>query len=119
MPLTGPLTVTVPGAVAGWDALLTCIETPNADGYDRRLFRSGAWGLYYYPRHLNLFSREGLRRVLERDDFVVIRQTHLLQPLGWIFTMHSLAGRQTHLSWLRMVFKITNPLAVAAFTLTR
>jgi 2-polyprenyl-3-methyl-5-hydroxy-6-metoxy-1,4-benzoquinol methylase len=104
-----------------WRALrpggILTIETPNADGYDRDLFRSGAWGLYYYPRHLNLFSHEGLRRVLERDGFAVTRQTHLLQPLGWIFTMHSLAGRHTHLSWLRKVFKTTNPLAVAAFAI--
>jgi 2-polyprenyl-3-methyl-5-hydroxy-6-metoxy-1,4-benzoquinol methylase len=42
---------------ACWFALrpggILTIETPNANGYDRRPFRSGAWGLYYFPRHLN------------------------------------------------------------------
>jgi len=102
-----------------WRALkpggVLTIETPNSDGYDRRLFRSGSWGLYYFPRHLNLFSHDGLRSVLERNGFVVSSQTHLLQPLGWIFTMHSLAARWHGASFLTKLFGITNPVAVAAF----
>jgi ubiquinone/menaquinone biosynthesis C-methylase UbiE len=33
------------------------IETPDRDGYDRKLFRKSLWGGYYFPRHLHLFDR--------------------------------------------------------------
>jgi len=91
------------------------VETPNSDGYDRKMFRKGAWGNYYFPRHFNLFSRDGLRRVLERHGFEIRQSINLLAPLTWIFTMNSLAHRHVALRWLRKVFTIMNVPAVAFF----
>jgi SAM-dependent methyltransferase len=71
------------------------IETPNQDGYDRKYwFRDGAWGSYYYPRHFNLFSTSGLRRLVENHGFVVETQSPLLAPPCWAYTMISLKVRK-------------------------
>src|SRR5262249_54075762 len=59
---------------------LLAVETPNPDGWDRRLFRSGAWGGYYWPRHLNLFSRKHLGRLIEDGGFDVVQTAALLAP---------------------------------------
>lgn len=59
-------------ALALKPAGLLSIETPDAESYDRAIFRKGLWGSYYYPRHLNLFSLKGLETVLARNGFQVV-----------------------------------------------
>src|SRR5262249_20128325 len=72
---------------------LLAVETRNPDGWDRRLFRSGAWGGYYWPRHLNLFSRKHLVRLIEGGGFDVVQTTSLLAPPCWISSCHATAER--------------------------
>ena len=95
-------------------AILT-LETPNPESYDRRSFREGLWGAYYFPRHLNLFSPSNLQRLLERNGFQVVRQINLLGPLNWIFTVHSISRSVPSLGWLRRLFSMTNPIPIAGF----
>ena len=72
---------------------LLSIETPNPDGWDRIFFRSGAWGGYYWPRHLNLFTRPNLSKVVERAGFKVISTQNLLAPPCWIYSIQFSAQR--------------------------
>ena len=96
---------------------LLSIETPDADSYDRAIFRNGLWGNYYYPRHLNLFSMKGLRTVLARNGFHVVKGYNTVAPICWVFTMNSIAGRYPKWTWLRKVFTLTNVVPIALFTL--
>jgi SAM-dependent methyltransferase len=92
------------------------IETPNIDGFERRWFRNGLWGGYYFPRHLNLFSREGLERILRDEGFEVEQSFDLVAPLVWIYSVQAL--RSAHgWSWLRPIARDTNPVSLALFTL--
>ncbi len=93
------------------------IETPDSAGYDRYIFRKGLWGSYYYPRHLNLFSQSGLRKVLERTGFQVVKNYNTVAPVCWVFTMNSIAGRYPAWCWLRKIFTVTNVAPIAVFTL--
>ncbi len=78
------------------------ICTPNTDGYDRPWFHDGAWGGYYFPRHLNLFSREGLSRYIERFGLRVTERNSLLAPLIWMSTARALQARRGWPRWTRL-----------------
>ena len=92
------------------------IETPDSSGYDRQLFRQGSWGSYYYPRHLNLFNQDGLKTVLVRNGFDIVKIYSTVAPMCWVFTMNSIARRHSALSWLTKIFTPTNVLPIAVFT---
>src|ERR1700731_903077 len=65
---------------------ILAIETPNPDGWDRRFFRRGSWGGYYWPRHLNLFSRQHLSRLVAECGMEVELCQSLLAPPCWIYS---------------------------------
>jgi SAM-dependent methyltransferase len=62
------------------------IETPNRQGWDRRFFKGGAWGGYYWPRHLNLFSRPHLAQFAKAKGMRVVQSVRLLAPPCWILS---------------------------------
>jgi 2-polyprenyl-3-methyl-5-hydroxy-6-metoxy-1,4-benzoquinol methylase len=97
------------------------IETPNIQGYDRSLFAKSAWGGYYFPRHLHLFSRDTLARLLETHGFEGIIHTSLVAPVIWIFSLHAqlCPASETTLprSIFSRIFTDRSPLALAFLTL--
>lgn len=97
---------------------LLAIETPNPDGYDRKyLFHDGAWGSYYYPRHLNLFTKKGLNRFLVQAGFVIEKHISLLAPICWVYTMISLNKRKKwNMKVIDKFFRDTNPIPLMLFS---
>lgn len=99
------------------DGLLT-IETPNPDGYDRKLFLKGTWGAYYTPRHLNLFSASNLQRFLSENGFSVLQHYNLCAPLTWTYSVQSVVKRSyPWAKFLCTLFRDTNVLALMLFAL--
>ena len=96
---------------------LIAIETPNADGYDRRLFRKHLWGAYYWPRHLNIFSRSNLIRFLEDNNFSVQKHVKLTAPPTWTYSIKSLikTNRWVPMKGIQNFFSDINPLALGFF----
>lgn len=91
------------------------IETPNPDGWDRIFFKSGGWGGYYWPRHLNLFSSANLSQVVERAGFKVVSRQNLLAPPCWIYSIQFSAQRFGLGKWVNKVFADNNVAFLAAF----
>lgn len=94
------------------------IETINTSGYDRCFFKKDFWGGYYFPRHLNIFSFESLRRLLEKYGFCVVKQSSLLAPIVWAFSFHALCSSKPHNeeTFADKFFTDKNPLCLAIFT---
>lgn len=63
------------------------LTTPNIDGYDRRFFKSGLWGGYYFPRHLNLFSRSSIGRLMSDCGLEVEEYRSLVAPVVWCYSL--------------------------------
>lgn len=76
--------------------------TPNTDGYDRSWFNDTAWGGYYFPRHLNLFSFEGLRRYVNGVGLHIKEHKFLLAPLVWMSTARALQIQSGWPRWMRL-----------------
>ena len=94
---------------------LLAIETPNPDGWDRRFFRTGGWGGYYWPRHLNLFTREHLARIMTECGLEVVASGPLLAPPCWIYSCQFSARRAGLGDWFNKVFSDTSLPLLAAF----
>ncbi|GAB7082228.1 class I SAM-dependent methyltransferase [Megalodesulfovibrio paquesii] len=86
------------------------IETPNTDGYDRAFFKTGAWGGYYFPRHLNLFNTTSLTRLLANHGFRVEEFNFLLAPVIWVYSIRAMASARHPI-----VRKLLSPLATINF----
>jgi 2-polyprenyl-3-methyl-5-hydroxy-6-metoxy-1,4-benzoquinol methylase len=96
---------------------LLALETPNPDGWDRRFFRRGAWGGYYWPRHLNLFTRGNLSRLVRESGMEVILTQPLLAPPCWIYSVQFSAQRLGLGAWFAKVFPDTSTPLLAVFAL--
>lgn len=94
---------------------LLAIETPNPDGWDRRLFKTGGWGGYYWPRHLNLFTREHLARIITESGLEVVLSRSLLSPPCWIYSCQFSAQRAGLGDWFNKLFPDTSLPLLAAF----
>jgi SAM-dependent methyltransferase len=64
------------------------LETPNVRALDSRLWKN-KWGLIHYPRHLYLFDRSTVRRLLEASGLVDVRVASELNSCGWALSVQS------------------------------
>jgi 2-polyprenyl-3-methyl-5-hydroxy-6-metoxy-1,4-benzoquinol methylase len=62
------------------------VETPNVASLDARIWRRH-WGLIHYPRHLYLFDRRTIRRLLSRGGLIVERTWSELNSCGWALSV--------------------------------
>jgi len=69
------------------------IETPNVGSLDARLWRR-SWGLIHYPRHLYLFDRSTVRRLLERGGLSVEGVSSQVNSCGWALSLQSALRRR-------------------------
>jgi ubiquinone/menaquinone biosynthesis C-methylase UbiE len=95
---------------------IVVVETPNTDGYDRPLFKSGTWGGYYFPRHLNLYNFKRLAELLQKSGFEISRQSNLSAPIVWCYSLQaSLQERFGAASKLAKFFDPRNVFALGGF----
>jgi SAM-dependent methyltransferase len=69
------------------------LETPNVGSLDARLWKQG-WGLIHYPRHLHLFDRSTLRRLVERSDLTLEEVAWETNSCGWALSVQSALRRR-------------------------
>jgi SAM-dependent methyltransferase len=68
------------------------LETPNVGALDARIW-GAYWGLIHYPRHLCLFDRHTLRRLLVGAGFEVEKMSWEINSCGWALSVQSLLRR--------------------------
>ncbi|MBI2996306.1 MAG: class I SAM-dependent methyltransferase [Candidatus Melainabacteria bacterium] len=92
------------------------IATPNAQGYDRKLSKKGAWGGYYWPRHMNIFTPESLTKLFEQYNLRLVNFCSLVFPVGWIYSLKYTFERR---NWkqLACLTNLSNPFLLAIFTI--
>lgn len=92
------------------------IETPCLGSWDSKIFKNSYWGAYHIPRHLNIFSRETIKIILNKTDFKVLEIKSLLSPPFWILSIHNLLYDKGWNKRLVNFFKFSNPLLLGIFT---
>ena len=96
---------------------LISISTPNVDGFDRAYFKNGCWGGYYAPRHLQLFNRAELKKLLVKNGYSMVCQKNLVAPVVWAYSLQSVSIRKFNSPMLKRIFDVNNVLFLAIFSL--
>ena len=96
---------------------LISISTPNVDGFDRVYFKNGCWGGYYAPRHLQLFNRAKLKKLLEKNGYSIVSQKNLVAPVIWAYSLQSVSIKKFNSPRLKSIFDVNNVLFLAIFSL--
>jgi 2-polyprenyl-3-methyl-5-hydroxy-6-metoxy-1,4-benzoquinol methylase len=68
------------------------LETPNVGSLDARLW-GRHWGLIHYPRHLYLFDRSTLARLLALGGLERVRTAWEINSCGWAISIQGAARR--------------------------
>ena len=65
-------------------------QTPAADSLEQKIFKKG-WSGFHAPRHTVIFSKKGLRKILERAGFAQSQITPAFNPAGIAVSLASLS----------------------------
>jgi hypothetical protein len=68
-------------------------QTPAAQSLEHRVFGTH-WSGYHAPRHTVVFSRQGLRRLLERVGLTEVEVSAAFNPASLAVSLAALAGRR-------------------------
>lgn len=94
------------------------LTTPDVDGYDRKLFKQGLWGGYYFPRHINLFSKPLLHQLLADCGLEIDEFKNLVAPVVWCYSLKAwLQIRFPAYKRLYNAIDVHNLLLMAFFTM--
>jgi len=69
------------------------LETPNVGALDARVWGQ-EWGLIHYPRHLSLFDRVTIRRLLGSAGLEVLEVTSEINSCGWALSIQGALRRR-------------------------
>jgi SAM-dependent methyltransferase len=85
------------------------VATPDVQALSALVFGRWWWG-WEVPRHLVVFSREGLRNLLGRCDFAVDQEWWYIRPQVWNASLWLALDRGRGRTWARWATRMLNPL---------
>jgi SAM-dependent methyltransferase len=91
------------------------LETPNLGSWDHALFRRGYWEGYHPPRHFNLWTPDGMRRMLNEAGFSRVTFSRRIKPVHWTLSLQNWAIATRKPAALIGFFDLRNPLLLALF----
>jgi SAM-dependent methyltransferase len=92
------------------------VVTDNIWSVDAMLGRSRHWGGYHFPRHFNLYGKDSLTRLAHEAGFRVGEMTTMTSPVNWTYTIHNKLADRNAPPFVRDLFTLRSPLALASFT---
>jgi SAM-dependent methyltransferase len=91
------------------------LETPNLYSLDHLMFRGGYWEGYHIPRHFNLWTSEGMTRMLREVGFSAVTDKKRIKPVHWTVSMQNWALATNKPRPLVRFFDLGNPLTLVTF----
>lgn len=93
------------------------IVTDNTDSFDFKLFKSGYWGGYHFPRHWNLFNRHALTKLAEKSGFEVAEIKTIVSPVNWVYSIHNALVDMNAPKFLINQFTLKSTVSLGVFTI--
>ncbi len=93
-------------------------ETPDAGSLCGRIF-GNYWGMTHFPRHINLFQKSSLAKVVERNDLKVERHSNTTSAPAWNMSIRNFFGMDaiSKKKSLLEIFNYSNLFTLSFFTL--
>lgn len=94
------------------------IETPSTDGIDAKIFKNRFWGGYHFPRHWTLFNAKVLLKILQDNNFEIIKIEYLPSPAFWVQSFHHFFSESKYFNKIAKMFSLKNIFWVSLATVT-
>jgi len=91
------------------------METPNLYSWDYAMFSRGFWEGYHIPRHFNLWTNEGMRRLVLSVGFSEFQYRKRIKPVHWTVSLQNWAIGTHKPDFLVRFFNLKNPLLLFIF----
>lgn len=92
------------------------VVTDNTDSLDFKLFKTGYWGGYHFPRHWNLFNRNSLAKLAGKVGFEIADLTTQVSPVNWVYSIHNALVDREKPRWLINQFTLKSTVSLSVFT---
>ena len=93
------------------------IETPNLGSWDQSFFNSGYWEGYHIPRHFNLWTIEGMKKMINEAGFSDFSYRKRIKPVHWTLSLQNWAINTKKPSWVVKFFDLRNLFLLIVFGL--
>jgi hypothetical protein len=94
---------------------LLVMETPHLHSWDHWLFRRGYWEGYHIPRHFNLWTVEGMTRIVKEIGFAKLEHHKRIKPVHWTVSIQNWAIATSKPKAVVNFFDVRNPLLLVLF----
>jgi len=91
------------------------LETPNLHSWDHRFFRNGYWEGYHIPRHFNLWTVDGMTRILRESGYSRVECRKRIKPVHWTMSVQNWARATSRPKAVVELFDVRNVLPIALF----
>lgn len=92
------------------------LETPNLGSLDHKLFnRHAYWEGYHVPRHFNVWTPDGMRRLLADAGYSDFSCTKRIKPVHWTLSLQNRAIATGKPRSVVRFFDLGNPLLLGVF----
>jgi SAM-dependent methyltransferase len=91
------------------------MDTPNLGSFDQIVFSNGYWEGYHIPRHFNLWTVDGMRRMLSEVGFSSVAIRKRIKPVHWTLSLQNWAIGTKKPRVLVNFFDLRNPLLLVTF----
>jgi SAM-dependent methyltransferase len=98
---------------------LLVLETPGLNTWDYKIFKSGTWEGFHIPRHLNLWTTEGMYKMLKTSGFNNIRHSYKLRPVHWTVSIQNFLKKNKKFYFIqkRLDMNVKFPIEIIFFTI--
>jgi SAM-dependent methyltransferase len=91
------------------------METPNLGSWDQAVFSNGYWEGYHIPRHFNLWTVEGMDRMVKEAGFSAMSTSKRIKPVHWTISLQNWAIGTKKPKALVKFFDLRNPVLLMGF----
>jgi SAM-dependent methyltransferase len=91
------------------------METPHLYSWDHSLFRRGYWEGYHIPRHFNLWTTDGMTRMVKESGFASVEHRTRIKPVHWTISLQNWAIGTGKPKAIVNFFQLKNPLLLVVF----
>jgi ubiquinone/menaquinone biosynthesis C-methylase UbiE len=93
------------------------IITDSTDALDFKLFKKKYWGGYHFPRHWNLFNKNSITKLAQKNGFEVEVCGTQVSPVNWVYTIHNWLVAKKAPKWMINRFTLKSTVSLSAFTM--
>lgn len=80
---------------------LIVLETPALHSWDHKFFFRRHWEGYHFPRHFNIWTEDGMKKILIANGLELIEKKYRIKPVHWTISFQNWIIDNKSFLWLK------------------